>query len=69
MSKQPFKKWKKEPKPYKLRVRILRRNAVNEYGDVDLVGDMTYGRRDICRTVDEGMIVDVVGKLDQVVSM
>ena len=67
MSKQPFKKWKKEPKPYKLRVRMLRKNVVNEYADVDLVGDMVYGSRDICRTVDDGMIVDVVGKLDQVV--
>mmetsp|Transcript_21089 Transcript_21089/g.45741 ORF Transcript_21089/g.45741 Transcript_21089/m.45741 type:complete len:265 (+) Transcript_21089:660-1454(+) len=67
MSKQSFKKWKKEPKPYKLRVRMLRKNVVNEYADVDLVGDIAYGRRDICRTVDEGMILDVVGKLDQVV--
>ena len=45
---------------------MLRRNVVNEYVDVDLVDNMTYCRRDICRTVDEGMIVDVVGKLDQV---
>ena len=45
---------------------MLRKNVVNGYADVDLVGDMAYGRRDICRTVDEGMIVDVVGKLDQV---
>ena len=46
---------------------MSRRNDFNEYGDVDLVGEMAYGRRVICRTVDECMIVDVVGKLDQIV--
>ena len=65
MSTVPVKKWKKEPKPYKVKVRMLDKNAVNEYCDVDLVGDITYGTKDICKIVDDSMIVNVVGKLDQ----
>ena len=67
MSKAPFKKWKKEEKPYKVKVRMLKKNAVNEYCDVDLVDDITYDRRDICKIVDGNMIVNVVGKLDQLI--
>ena len=65
MSKSPCKKWKKEPKPYKMKVRMLKRNILNEYCDVDLVGDIAYDRKDICKIVDNSMIVNVVGKLDQ----
>jgi len=67
MSTVPVKKWKKEPKPYKVKVRMLKKNAVNEYCDVDLVGDITYGTKDICKIVDDSTIVNVVGKLDQLV--
>ena len=65
MSKAPFKKWKKEPKPYKMKVRMLKRNILNEYCDLDLDGDITYDRKDICKIVDDSMIVNIVGKLDQ----
>ena len=64
MSKTPFKKWKKETKPYKTKVRMLKRNILNEYCDLDLVGDITYDRKDICKIVDDSMIMNVVGKLD-----
>ena len=44
---------------------MLKRNILNEYCDVDLVGDIAYDRKDICKIVDNSMIVNVVGKLDQ----
>jgi len=67
MSKPSFKKWNNEAKPYKVKVRMMEKNALNEYYDVDLVGDMAYDRKDICKVVDDSMIVGVVGKLDHLV--
>ena len=63
----PFKKWKKEEKAYKLKVRMLEKNALDEYCDVELCGNETYKREDICKIIDDGMILNVVGKLQQVV--
>ena len=65
MSKVPFKKWKNEPKPYKLKVRMLSRNIVMEYKDVELC-DVTYNKDDICKIITDSMIIGVVGKLQQI---
>ena len=63
MSKQPYKVWKKESKIYKLKVRMLKKNALDEYGDVGLCGDASYGNDDICMIVEDSKVVSVVGKM------
>jgi len=64
----PFKKWKNEPKPFKLKVRMLNRNAISEYDDVELCRDPTYDKDDICRIVTDKMILNVVGRLQEVIA-
>ena len=66
MSKEPFKVWKKETKPYKLEVRMLDKNPLNEYVDVAVVGDATYDTDYVCMIVKDDQIVRVVGKMQQV---
>ena len=63
MSKQGFKIWKMEEKAYKLKVRMLKRNALNEYSDVELCGEVDFGRKDVCRIVEDSKILNVVGKM------
>ena len=63
MSKQRFKMWKMEEKAYKLKVRMLKRNALNEYSDVELCGVVGFGRKDVCRIVEDSKILNVVGKM------
>ena len=67
MSKKPVKRWKKEPKAYKLEVRMLDKNALNEFCGIELVGNVTYGDDDICQIVESSKILDVVGKIQQTV--
>ena len=38
---------------------------VLEYVDVDLIGNTVYREGDIFKTVEDSMIVDVVGKLQK----
>ena len=66
VSKHPSKKWKKEPKSDKVKVRMLEKNVLSEYCDVDLNGDITYDRKDVCKIVEDSMILNVVGKMEQV---
>ena len=63
MSKQPYKVWKKESKIYKLKVRILKKNALDEFCNVGLCGDASYGNDDICMVVEDSKVVSVVGKM------
>ena len=65
MSKQPYRVWKKESKIYKLKVGMLKKNALDEYeyGDVGLCGDASYGNNDICMTVEDSKVDNVVGKM------
>ena len=63
MSKEGFKIWKMEEKAYKLKVRIPKRNALNEYSDVELCGVVGFGRKDVCRIVEDSKILNVVGKM------
>ena len=65
MSKQPFKKWKLELKSYKLKVRMLDKNVLNKFNDVESVGNVTYRDDDICQIVEGSKILDVVRKLQQ----
>ena len=67
MSKKPYKKWRKEPKPYKVKVRLLEKNVLHEYNDVVFYGGV-YGKDDNCRIVEDSSIIDVIGKLHQVVN-
>ena len=64
MSNQKFKKWKKEAKAYKLEVRMLTKNPLNEYADQILCGNTHFTENDICRLVGDTMILCVVGKLN-----
>ena len=47
MSKQPFKRWIHESKPYKLEVRMLKKNEIDEYTDEELCGGSMYGNDEI----------------------
>ena len=67
MSKLGFKRWKKEPKPYNVSIRMLEKNALNEYSDVDLFGVSIFPKKDIFQLVEDRKILNVVGKLNQVV--
>ena len=62
-SKSPVKNWKKEEKPFKLKVRMLEKDAINVYSDVDLCDTSTFEQKDICRIIEDKMILSVVGKL------
>ena len=68
MSKQSFKRWKGEAKPYKLEIRMLKKNALSEYTDVELCGQSVYGKGEICKLVEDASILNVVGKLQEVVA-
>ena len=63
-SKNPVKNWRKYPKPYKLKPRMLEKDAVLVYCDVGLCDNSTFGKESICKIIEEKMIVSVVGKLD-----
>ena len=62
--KSPVKNWRKEPKPYKLKLRMLEKDAVLVYCDAGLCDNSTFGKESICKIIEEKMIVSVVGKLD-----
>ena len=61
MSKQPFKRWRHEAKPYKLEVRLLKKNALDEYTNEELCGGSVYGNDEICKVVEDEAILNVVG--------
>ena len=61
MSKQPFKMWRNEDNPYKLKVRMLKKNALNEYTDEELCGCSVYEHDDIFKVVEDEAILNVVG--------
>ena len=65
MSKVSFKLWKKEPKSYKVKIRMLKKNVLGEYSDVALCGDVTVKKENICRIIEDKMIIGVVGKLKE----
>ena len=67
MAKLGFKRWKREPKPYKVSIRMLEKNALNEYSDVDLVGGSAFPKKDICQVIEDSLIQNVVGKLNHAV--
>ncbi len=65
MSQQPGKLWKKEAKPYKVDLQMLKRDALGDFCNVELCGiNDGYSRGEICKTVRENMILNVVGKLN-----
>ena len=61
MSKQPFKRWIHESKPYKLEVHMLKKNALDDYTDEELCGGSVYGNDKICKVVEYEAILNVVG--------
>ena len=65
MSKQPFKKWRHETKPYKIEVRMLKKNVLDEYTDEELCGGSVYGDDEICKVVEDEAILNIVGKLQK----
>ena len=64
-ARNPVKNWKKEDKKFKLKIRMLEKNAINEYCDTPLHGS-EYSKESICRIIEDCMIVDVVGKLQNI---
>ena len=64
IAKETAKKWKEKSSSYKLDVRVLNRDILGEFSDVELVGHVLYKKNDICRTIVEYMIISVVGKLE-----
>jgi hypothetical protein len=64
-SRNPVKNWKKEDKKFKLKIRMLEKDAVNEYCDTPLCGS-EYSKESICMIIEDSMIVGVVGKLQNI---
>ena len=64
-SKPLTKRWKMEAKPYKVEIRMLQKNELEEYCDVDLY-DPDYKKNEICKNITDDMILDVIGKLHAV---
>ena len=64
IAKQPVKKWREESNPYKLDVRMLNRDILGEFSDVELVGYVMYKKNDTRKTIVDSMIISVVGKLE-----
>ena len=62
ISKEATKRWKKEKKPFKMMVRMLKMNEVDEYSDEEMYGS-SFNKDEICKNVEDKMIVNVVGKL------
>ena len=60
-----MKKFGAEKKAYKVMARMVEANAMNEYSDVALYGSV-YNKNDICKNIQDSMILDVVGKLQAV---
>ena len=56
------KKWKNEKKPFKISVRMLKLNTVGEYSDEEMYGT-GFHKDEICKNVEDRLIVNVVGKL------
>jgi hypothetical protein len=65
MSKHPIKKCICEAKPYKLEVRMVDKDALDEYTDEELCGGSHYVDDEICKIVEDRYILNVVGKLEQ----
>ena len=65
VSKYPVKIWNKEDKPYKLKIRMLEKDAVNEYSDLGLDG-YVYEKKSICQIIKHDKILNVVGTLQNV---
>ena len=65
VSKEPMKKFGAEKKAYKVMTRMMEANAMNEYSDVALYGS-AYNKNDICKNIQDDMILSVVGKLQAV---
>lgn len=59
--------WKKEAKLYKLKVCMLKKNVLNEYSEVELYGNIDYRKDDICKIIDDTIIIDVVSNMEHLV--
>ena len=65
VSKELMKKFGAEKKAYKVMAQMVEANAMNEYSDVALYGS-AYNKNDICKNIQDSMILGVVGKLQAV---
>ena len=65
VSKESKKKFGNEVKPYKVMARMLDVNAMNEYSDFEMY-DGTFNKKDIVKSIENKMILCVVGKLVKV---
>lgn len=64
IAKESVKKWKEESTTFKLGIRMLNKDILDEYSDVELVDHDLYKRHDVYRTINDSNIVGVVGKLE-----
>ena len=67
MSKQPFKKWRHEAKPYKIGVHMMKKNVLDECTDQEFCCGSVYRDDKICKAVEDEDILNVIGKLQQCV--
>ena len=47
---------------------MLDKDAVNEYRDFELCGNVTYEKKSICQIIQDSMILNVVGTLQNIVA-
>ena len=70
-SRSPVKRWKNGVRSFKLKIRLLDKDALNEYCDVGLCDISTHNKGSICSiiedNIDDNKIVGVVGKLNNAV--
>ena len=59
-----MKRWSVETNEYELDVRMLDRNMLDEYSDIELIGHALYKKSDIYRIIDSSVIISVVGTLE-----
>ena len=59
--KSNSKKWKKKSKPYKLEIRIIEKNKLDESSDVAL-NDPNCTKSEICKNIRDQNILEVVRK-------
>jgi hypothetical protein len=62
VSPEAAKKWKNGKKPFKMMLRMLKKNAVNEYSDEEMYGT-GFNKDEVCKNVEDK---HEVGKLHAV---
>lgn len=65
LAEVPRKVWKKEGKKYKLDIRMIKKDVMEQYSDVGLYG-MGFTKKHVYKRIDDSEISMVVGKLSDI---